>query len=88
MFGGGAVVHFVFHGSLLKSFVGHLWRINESIRLVKVRLHRRKRHCGGFRCLKMGGFDLSMFLCYNLGYFRVPPNPNEAKHGHMLIFSL
>jgi len=55
--GGGS---FVFHDSLLKSFVGHLWRINWSIRLVKKRLQQRNRHCGGFKCWRMGRFDLSL----------------------------
>lgn len=49
--GGGS--SFVFHDSLLKSFVGHLWRINWSIRLVKERLQQRNRHCGGFKSWKL-----------------------------------
>lgn len=67
--GGGS---FVFHDSLLKSFVGHLWRINWSIRLVKERLQQRSRHCGGFKCWRLGGFDLSLYLGSDLQYYCEP----------------
>lgn len=81
--GGGS---FVFHDSLLKSFVGHLWRINWSIRLVKERLQQRNRHCGGFKCWRPGRFDLSLYLGSDLQYYWGPTTSKRAKLNHANVY--